>query len=257
LGFRTAVNFTNPTDYTARVPYVNIHILNNGSILGHVTAKNINVTTGNNTNVVVETMWDPLDLGGVEGAHVGKELLSQYISGFNTTLTFQTHNGSIPLQPALGVALSRFNISVPTPKFGSPKDGDGKDDDGKDGRSGPHFIKDATFHLLSSTATFTLVSPLKHSTLFIEDINATALYNRTEPVGKIVYGYPFKVPPGESHTPRLPVDWSFDSVGYEKVRKALGGDLKLDAEATVSVRLGEWRQEVWFVGGGIGANVRL
>ena len=112
-------------------------------------------------------------------------------------------------------------------------------------------------HLFSSTATFTLLSPLPHETLYITHINATALYNHTEPVGNILYDLPFAVPPGASTSPRLPVDWSLGSVGYDAVKEALGGTLKLDAHATVGVRVGKWSQEVWFVGHGIGAHVRI
>ncbi|KAL2073187.1 hypothetical protein VTL71DRAFT_10511 [Oculimacula yallundae] len=248
LNLEARVNFTNPTEYSAQIPYFNIHILNNGSIIGDATANNIVVTPGNNTNVLVQATWDPTKFGGKKGAAIGRELLSQYISGFNTTLTFQTHKDSIPHQPELGEALSQFKIELPTPRLSH----NGSSDDSK-----PHFIDDATFHLLSSTATFTLISPLQYSTIFIESINATAFYNHTEPVGQILYDLPFKVPPGNSQSPNLPVDWSFDSVGYEALKNALGGTLKLDAKGTVEIKLGEWRETVWYAGSGIGASVRF
>jgi len=53
------------------------------------------------------------------------------------------------------------------------------------------------------------------------------------------------------------VDWSLDSVGYEAVKQALGGTLKLDAKAMVRVRVGRWEERVWFTGGGIGAKIRI
>src|SRR5277367_1045903 len=55
-------------------------------------------------------------------------------------------------------------------------------------------------HLISSTATFTLLSPLPHTTLYITSIAATAFYNHTEPVGTIDYPYQLAVPPGASQT---------------------------------------------------------
>jgi hypothetical protein len=187
-------------------------------------------------------------------------LLSQYISGFNTTLTFATHEGSIPNQPALGKALSKFAITLRTPKLSAPNTGrgdDDQDDDDDDDDNKPHFIVDATFHLFSSTAQFTLLSPMQHNTIYIETINATAFYNHTEPVGRMEYNLPFKVPPGTSLTPKLPVDWSAGSVGYESLRKALGGKLKLDGRGTFGVRLGEWTETVWYIGTGIGASIKL
>ena len=112
-------------------------------------------------------------------------------------------------------------------------------------------------HLFTSTATFTLLSPLPHTTLFITYINATALYNHTEPVGVMLYELPFAVPPGASVSPRLPVEWSLGSVGYEAVKQALGGTLKLDAEATVGIQIGRWTQRLWYRGSGIGAHVKI
>lgn len=252
LGLQARINFTNPTEYTANVPYINIHILNNGSVIGDATARNVSVIAGNNTDVLVEATWDPAKFGGEKGRKIGRELLSQYISGYNTTLTFQAHRDSVPHQPRLGEALSKFSIEIPTPRLSTPNRGD----DLGDGDDKPHFIDDAVFHLISSTASFTLLSPLQYSSIYIESIDAVAFYNHTEPVGTIKYDLPFKVPPGSSETPKLPVEWSLDSVGYEALKNALGGTLKLDAKGTVGVRLGQWTETVWYVGGGIGAKVR-
>ena len=111
-------------------------------------------------------------------------------------------------------------------------------------------------HLFSSTAVFTLVSPLTTTVLYITSINATAFY-KTDSVGTIIYDLPIAVEPGESDTPKLPVDWSLGSVGYDAVRKALGGTLRLRAEAEIGVRIGEWQQSIWYRGRGIGAHIRL
>ncbi len=46
-------------------------------------------------------------------------------------------------------------------------------------------------------------------------------------------------------------------MGYEAVKQALGGRLKLDAGADVGVGVGRWRQRVWFRGRGVGARVSL
>jgi hypothetical protein len=254
------VNITNPTNYSATVPYFNINILVNGTILGQATAKDISVHPGNNTNIVVTAVWDPYTNSGIEGKAVGRELLSQYVSRFNTSLTLQTHAGTIPAQPVLGSLLSKFPITFQTPSLSTPKkpsDDDPSDPD-KDPEKdeGSHFIREATMHLLSSTAIFTLSSPFATTTMYITRLNATAFHDG-QPSGKILYELPFAVPPGLSDTPRLPVDWSLGSVGYDAIKKALGGTLKLSAFAHVGVRIGMWREEIWFQGGVIGAHVRL
>lgn len=264
LTLSALVNMTNPSEYSASVPYINIHILNNGSVIGHATARDLHVAPGENNNLLVEAVYDPLTLGGAKGAKVGRELLSQYISGYNTTLTLQTHNGSIPGQPALGEALARFKVEMPTPDLHGPGDDsppEDPEDPDKGEEGGPHFIEDATMHLFTSTATFTLLSPLRYSVLYVTGIDATAYY-KGDDVGHIAYDLPFAVPPideeGQGVTsPRLPVDWSLGSVGYDAVKRALGGKLRLSAEAEVGVRVGKWEERVWFKGKGIGASVRL
>jgi hypothetical protein len=106
-------------------------------------------------------------------------------------------------------------------------------------------------HVVSSTATFVLISPVS---MYITMIAATAFYNGTE-VGTINWNYPFAIEEGESMTPKLPVVWKVEGLGA--VRDALGGTLKLDAKADVGVRIGKWQQIVWYEGGGIGAKIRL
>jgi hypothetical protein len=108
--------------------------------------------------------------------------------------------------------------------------------------------------------------------LFITSVNATALYNTTAtdeepahlvPVGHIQYDLPFAVPAADPETgrgvdtPRLPVDWSLGSVGYEAVRKAVGGTLKLSAKAEVDISIEKWMLGVWYEGHGLGVSVRL
>jgi hypothetical protein len=159
------MNFTNPTEYSANVPYVNINILNNKTILGYAVAKDISVKPGRNQNVLIKALWDPSTLGGRNGTIIGRELLSQYISGiclpgmwstsliilgWNTTLTLKTHEGTIPSQPMLGKALSSFDIDIPTPKLKTPRGpGHGGDDDEGPDDDNPHFIEDATVSLIS------------------------------------------------------------------------------------------------------------
>jgi len=106
-------------------------------------------------------------------------------------------------------------------------------------------------HVLSSTATFVLVSPVA---LYITSIAAAAYYNGTE-VGTIDWGYPFALDSGENVTPRLPVNWGSDALGT--IRDALGGTLKLDARADVGVRIGDWNEQIWYEGRGLGAKIRL
>ncbi|KAI1426352.1 hypothetical protein F5Y12DRAFT_784061 [Xylaria sp. FL1777] len=247
LTIQALVNLTNPTMYTAYIPFVNVHLVSNGTVLGDGTLQNVGIHSGINTDLLVTATWNPAK----EDPHsrgIGRDLISQYLSGFNTSITVKPHLNSIPGQPLICKALSRFNATFAVPRLSLPGDSPGENS---------HFIRDASFHVLSSTATFTLVSPLQFNTLYLDFVNATALYNHTEPIGRILYDLPFAAPPGISQTPRLPVAWSIGSVGYDAVRRAIGGKLELDAHALVDARLGNWKESLWYQGKGIGASVHL
>ncbi|KAL5120549.1 hypothetical protein ACEQ8H_001568 [Pleosporales sp. CAS-2024a] len=255
------VNVTNPTKYSATIPYFSINILVNGTVLGQALIHDMHVKPGNNTNLITTALWDPYTNSGEHGRAVGSEMLSQYISGYNTSVTLQAHNGTIPAQPGLSHLMSKYPITLPAPHLSHPKDpnhgdDDPKDPDDDDAPQRDHFIQSTTMHLISSTATFVLNSPFQRTTMVITHMNATAYYEG-HPAGVIQYNLPFAVPPGLSESPRIPVDWSFGGIGYQAIRKALGGQLKLSAFAKVDFRIGEWREKIWFRGGKIGANVRL
>ena len=329
LVLRASVNVTNPTPYSADIPYADILILNNGTQLGHITVHNISLASGNNSFIEAFALWDPTGPSAMrndgednhDGDAQGRELLSQWISGFNTTLTLQPWSGSIPNYPGLGAALSNFTVTIPTPRLSTPKpsqdkkqkknkkkkskmsnfshydnsqsdqaeeevgslhvnkanDDNDNTDDGND-ENAPHFITDATFHILTSTATFTLLSPLRHNTLHLGYLNATAYYNHTHPVGQILQipdpstlpspplppdddpDYDaeggFDIPPGVSKSPFLPVDWDLLGVGFGAVKEAVGGRLKLDARAEIVVGIEEWRSgKIWYLGRGLGAGI--
>lgn len=59
------------------------------------------------------------------------------IKGLNTTVTVQSHEGTIPTLPQLGQALSALALDIPVPRIRFPGDDDQDSDR-------PHFIKDAT-----------------------------------------------------------------------------------------------------------------
>ncbi|KAF9769449.1 hypothetical protein IL306_013134 [Fusarium sp. DS 682] len=174
IHIQALVNITNPTPYAAIVPYFNTHIQHKGEILREAIATDVDFGLGINPNIIVRLTWDPVRFGGENAREVGRKLLSDYLFGKNTTMTAKTHHDSIPSIPLLGEALSNVNFTIPTPRVRIP----GEDEDVKQ-----RFITSATFHILSSSATFGLVSPLLFNTLHIEDVSATAFYNHTETVG--------------------------------------------------------------------------
>lgn len=75
LTFAAKINLTNPTEYSAVVPYIDVHLLANDTIIGNATATNVELEPGFNRDLSVSALWNPQD------REVGNELLSKYISG--------------------------------------------------------------------------------------------------------------------------------------------------------------------------------
>ncbi|KAJ5614311.1 hypothetical protein N7528_007965 [Penicillium herquei] len=250
LSVLTRVNFTNPTEYSATIPFADALVLSNNTALAHVIARNFSLVPGDNTNVAVEFSWDPLRNGGLDGIEAGQALISSFISGSNTSVTIQVHQGSIPALPDLGKALSSLRIDVPLPSISGP----GSPDDEDEGRS--HFLQEATVHLWSSTAEFTLFSPLTSTSITITSIHAVAFYKEDEPVGRINHQEPFNIPPGVSQTPRLPIDLVLGGGAYDALRRALGRSMAMDTVAKVGIKIGDYENVVVYRGKGIEASIK-
>jgi hypothetical protein len=101
-----------------------------------------------------------------------------------------------------------------------------------------------------------MFSPTVETSITVTSIDATSYYE-DEPLGRINYHQPFDVPPGISHSPRLPVDLDLGGVGYDALRKAIGQELELDAMAKVGVRVKNYADIIHYHGNGIVAKVRI
>jgi len=222
----------------------------------------LNLGLGHNT-AIVHGIWSPLD-DGHHAVSIGRDLLGAYVSGKNTTITIRPHEFTIPSLPSLSKSFSNISIEIPTPKLShnndpsdpSYPDPDFPDDDPNKDPTAHHFIRSATLHLLSSTGTFILDNPISNIPIYILSINGTASHEGTL-LGTIDYHLPMNIPPGVSESSKVPVSWTLRGVGYDILRRAVGGVLKVDAVAVCEVQVGKWTERIRFEGGGIGAFVRL
>jgi hypothetical protein len=190
---------------------------------------------------------------------------------FSSSATFVLLN-PLPHDP---ITILRLNATALYPRPIEDGDGDGDDGDDDDGENPDRGKKPSKPHdpstddpwlpalaTATTSSTNTAVPPKPTTTL--------------HPIAHIFYSDPLTIPPPAKRpldppddddddgipgwtTPKLPVEWSLGSVGYEAVRKALGGSLKVGARAEIDVGIGKWREQrvVFEREGGIGAKVRL
>ncbi len=61
---------------------------------------------------------------------------------------------------------------------------------------------------------------------------------------------------GYAKTPRLPVTFDLSSIGYEALKKALGGTLEIDVVCHIKAKVGSMLMWVDFAKDGVSSNVR-
>jgi hypothetical protein len=79
MSLETTIDVENPTEYSAIIPFADVKITVNNTILGHIAVRNLNVSEGLNRNLTVIAEYAPMS--GEKGRKTGRELLSQWISG--------------------------------------------------------------------------------------------------------------------------------------------------------------------------------
>lgn len=103
-------------------------------------------------------------------------------------------------------------------------------------------------HILSSTADFYLQNPFPQDSIRILKLNGIAKYNDSI-LGSISHNNPFSIHPGRfggTVTPRFPVQWKLGSVGYEAMKRAMGGSLDVHGEANCQVTIYDFAMDVFY-----------
>jgi hypothetical protein len=168
-------------------------------------------------------------------------------------ITARFHNGSIQGNPALSRILAGLNITIPVPSIKHHRNKEPHET-----KTSSTFLRSATIHLLTRTAQFELFNPLSNIGITINSLDANATYDG-EIIGTITEPtFNFEVKAGregDTTTDKIPVE--VGSVGYDVIRRALGGELEVDAVANVVASIGKWRGQIRYHGEGVGAKVRL
>lgn len=235
---------SNPTTYEAYLNYFDVLLVYRNQTLGNLTLEDTILVHGKN-QIGARLRYAPESFPlGPENLESGSDLISRYLSEEHVAITLRAHSKSLPDFPNLSDALAYLPLEfeIPIPQLpildddGGNGDGDG-DDDAKPSRgTGSQFLVSASFHFLSSTASFILRNPL-NATVTVTDLHAVAVYHDNV-IGTLDYGYPIILPgtERESETTRIPVSWCLPA--SDILRRALGGTLKVNATANATASIG-------------------
>ncbi|KAF9345999.1 hypothetical protein BGX26_002531 [Mortierella sp. AD094] len=250
----------NPSNISANLGDLSFLWSYGGHLIGVAGVPDLKLKAGNNT-IECFGMMDPTidcarkndpncDLGFARNA--SREFISKYISGDNTTtIDILGYAGSTKI-PLLQPMISSFSITSHLPEIEQD------------------FLISSTMYLLSHTLVLELRNPLD-TLITILYINGTASYKK-EPLGHILIDFehdiaspkPILIPAndhqnetsGYAKTPRLPVTFDLSSVGYEALKKALGGTLEIDVLCHIKAKVGSMLMWVDFAQDGVSSDVR-
>ncbi|KAG0360969.1 hypothetical protein BGZ54_009286 [Gamsiella multidivaricata] len=250
----------NPSNISATLGDLSFMWSYGGYLIGMATVPDLTLHAGNNTVECIGMMNPSIDCARKPdpscdpglARNASREFISKYISGDNTTtIDVLGYAGSTRI-PLLQPMMSSFSISTHLPAIEQD------------------FLISATLYLLSHTLVLELLNPLD-TVITVLYVNATTTY-KDERLGHVLVDFehdiaspkPILIPANDHQnetsgyvkTPRLPVTFDLSSVGYEALKKALGGSLEVDVVCHIKAKVGALLMWVDFVKDGVNANVR-
>ncbi|KAJ2427447.1 hypothetical protein GGF41_001686 [Coemansia sp. RSA 2531] len=118
----------------------------------------------------------------------------------------------------------------------------------------PRVLREAVFHIFGMSAEATVVNPVSGADIWLQAIEAIGYYKGDIPLGSLRYDFVSDTPssrvsgsPGNGFlmpfnravtTPRLPITANETSIGWDVVRKAIGGTLGVDVFTNLQVLVG-------------------
>ncbi|CAO3564214.1 unnamed protein product [Mortierella alpina] len=260
LTVKATLTLFNPSSISATLGDLSFPWSNLGHVIGMASVSNVHLQPGNNTIECIGMMdpatdcalkHDPL-CNPELAINASREFISKYISGDNsTTISVLGYAGTTHI-PLLKPMMSSFAITSHLPQI---------DQD---------FLISATMYIFSSKLELELQNPLD-TVITVLYINGTASF-KGEKLGRILvdFEHDFTSPkpiliPANNHqqkdsgyckTPKLPVVFDLLSVGYEALRRALGGSLEVDVVCHIKAKVGLMEMWVDFVKDGVQAEVR-
>ncbi|CDK28105.1 unnamed protein product [Kuraishia capsulata CBS 1993] len=246
-------------DFTIGDHIIDMNLEFNGTKVGHISTEGIVLASEGLSNV---TTWLHLDTAAAkQGCIKTEELVSEYLSGSRPAITVVGHSGSFIDSPSLSQSVDGVGIDIRLPEFvyepeekiSTVDSNESKDITIQDEPSG--FIISSTMHIMTSEIEFTVFNPIVNSEVFINILEARAMYEGTT-LGYINKEQRLLIPPGLYKTPRIPITYA-GGIGGSILRKALNGNLKVEATAIFKFKLDKFRLDLMYHGSGLSTNIRL
>lgn len=250
-------SITNPLQYGAYITDLAMILRYAGLDVATVGVKELSIEHGHNMATLYIDFYnhysDPRQAMLFLEASMGKNITMEIVGFPNCT--------SIPpLEASLRQFSQKFTID--TSRF-VPEDSIGC----ILSSSLPKALQEVVFHIFSMSVEATIVNPVSGANIWIQSLEAIGYYEESIPVGALQYAFtttsqgrplgmllPFDT---TVTTPLMPVVANKSSIGWDMIRKAIGGTLDVDVFTTVSVLVGKAPINVTVVGKHAPVEIRL
>ncbi|VUG15803.1 DEBR0S1_00474g1_1 [Brettanomyces bruxellensis] len=251
LNLKTEDNFTIENNFE----WLEFQILYLKSVISKIGVRKFSLNDGSD-----ETTNLRLSMNLKSDSEVGKmrieEFVGKYISGISPQVEIQgIPDKASPESESLSKLLESLKLTLSVPQISrgkaSPKSPILSEVDRQS-----LFIVDSTIHIVSSEIELTVYNPVQNHAIAIVILNAKASHDGTT-LGFVSQEEGFIVPPGLYKTPRISVTIVRSGLGADILRDALNGELDIDTQAILDVKLGDFGMTLLYRGSGVKTKIRL
>ncbi|KAJ2783752.1 regulator of (H+)-ATPase in vacuolar membrane [Coemansia interrupta] len=257
-------DISNPFSYGVHMSDLALHVSYADLRIAKVGFKELSISQGSSkVTILVDFYNHPDDLRQ-------RMLFLDASSGKNMTVEvsgFPNCTSIAPLEVSLREFSQKFTVDMSRLKGGN-RDGSKND---MFIPSFPRVLREVIFHLFSISVEATIVNPVSGAGIWLQAIEAVGYYKSVIPLGTL--GYNFMVDPNRHGpastnglllpfnqavtTPRLPITANETSIGWDVLRRAIGGTLDVDVFTNIQVLVGNAQFNVTAMGKNAPVKIRL
>ncbi|KAJ2159787.1 hypothetical protein GGF46_002784 [Coemansia sp. RSA 552] len=254
VALEIGLDVDNPLSYGAHITDLALMVNYSGLHIATVGVKELSLAQGASAITVYVDFFN----------HIGdprqQMLFLEASAGNNVTLDIAGFPNCTSIAP-LEASLRRFSQKVTI------------DPSSRDASSTavPQVLQEVVFHLFAMSAEATVVNPVSGAPMWLQTIKASGYYDDDIHLGTLEYDftstqqYPQRAASKglvlpynrATTTPRLPIAANETSIGWDVLRKALGGTLDVDVFTSISVLVGNAPLNFTVMGRNAPVKVRL
>ncbi|KAJ2451756.1 hypothetical protein EV183_003414 [Coemansia sp. RSA 2336] len=253
LVFEVGLDIVNPFTYGAFITDLALNVNYDGLHIATIGVEELSLSKGKNTQTVY------VHFNNYPEDHRQKRLFLEASIGRNITIEVAGFPNCTSIPP-LEASLREFTkeLTVDTSKL--RKSGAGHSEP----TSFPQVLQEVVFHIFSMAAEATVINPVSGAGIWLQKIEAIGYYHENIPLGTLEYDFTAKQPGGMRlpynqavTTPRLPITANETSIGWDLLRKAIGGTLDVDVFTSIQMQIGNAPLNFTVLGKNAPVKVRL